>query len=212
MFERPQSVRQAAYHQLRQAILNLELRPSQRISEPALAESLGISRTPVREALQRLAQEGLVELTPSRGARVRVISPREVEEVYQVRAILEAEAAQRAALTASATQIQQLAAILHQLEALDPAAQSEQVRLDMAFHAGCVAAAGNGVLAQVFDGLHIRLALIRHYSLDLSKAPDHWKILHSLQTRQPQQAAQAAREHVLHFMEVVLHRLAQEQA
>lgn len=212
MFQRPQSVRQAAYHQLRQAILNLELRPSQRISEPALAESLGISRTPIREALQRLAQEGLVELTPARGARVRVISPREVEEVYQVRALIEAEAARRTALVASEDQLANLQAILQQLDVTEPAAQSDQVRLDMAFHAAFVAAADHGVLAQVFDGLHTQLALIRHYSLDLSRAPDHWQILQTLQARQPEQAAQAARDHVLHFMEVVLQRLAQEQA
>ena len=100
-FQRPSSVREAAYGHLRDSILRGSLLPGTRISEPNLAEQLGISRTPVREALQRLSQEGLVELTPAKGARVRVLSAEEVREVYEARAMLEGEAARLAAERAS---------------------------------------------------------------------------------------------------------------
>ncbi len=63
------------------AIMAGRFAPGERLSEPLLAQELGVSRTPVREALMRLAEEGLVELVPGRGARVRVFAPEEVEEV-----------------------------------------------------------------------------------------------------------------------------------
>ena len=76
--ERPLLIREAVYDRLKSAIVEGELAPGARMLEVELAEKLGVSRTPVREALVRLAQEGLAELLPGRGARVRVLSPAEV--------------------------------------------------------------------------------------------------------------------------------------
>ena len=97
-FERPNSIREAAYKHLRDAILSGLLAPGKRVSEPAIAEQLGLSRTPIREALQYLAKEGLVEMVPNKGARVRQLALKEIKEVYQVRAFLEAEGARLAAI------------------------------------------------------------------------------------------------------------------
>ncbi|MER3444035.1 MAG: GntR family transcriptional regulator [Meiothermus sp.] len=207
-FQRPSSVREAAYLHLREAILGGTLLPGTRISEPGLAESLGISRTPVREALQRLSQEGLVELSPNKGARVRVITPREVREVYEVRALLEAEGARLAAQRASEAELEALA---QRLEALDriPAEQyPEQMRVDFEFHSLLMEASHNRTLARVYQDLRSGLALVRAHQQTLSQHPktreQHRQILQALQVREAERAARAAKAHVLYFMEVVL--------
>jgi len=201
-------VREAAYLHLREAILGGTLLPGTRISEPGLAESLGISRTPVREALQRLSQEGLVELSPNKGARVRVITPREVREVYEVRALLEAEGARLAAQRASEAELEALA---QRLEALDriPAEQyPEQMRVDFEFHSLLMEASHNRTLARVYQDLRSGLALVRAHQQTLSQHPktreQHRQILQALQVREAERAARAAKAHVLYFMEVVL--------
>ncbi|WP_457633660.1 GntR family transcriptional regulator [Oceanithermus desulfurans] len=170
--ERPNLVREAAYERLKRRILEGVLRPGARLSEPALAQALGVSRTPVREALQRLSQEGLVELRPGRGARVRVLSPREVEEVYEVRALIEGEAAARAAGRCDEAGLHRLEAALDALETADPDDFAAQIAADERFHALLVAASGNRVLEQVFHDLDAALALTRQFSRDLNQTPE----------------------------------------
>lgn len=208
MFERPQTIREAAYSHLREAILAGVLLPGNRISEPTLAEQLGISRTPVREALQRLSQEGLVELTPAKGARVRVLSADEVREVYEVRAMLEGEAAKLAAHKASSNEIVALGKHLEHLDTLHSDDFAEQMRVDFEFHTQLVEAAHNQTLTRIYSDLRSSLALIRAYQQTLSQHPktrdQHQQILRALSERNPEQAAYAAKTHVMHFMEIVL--------
>ena len=207
-FQRPSSVREAAYSHLRDSILQGTLLPGSRISEPNLAEQLGISRTPVREALQRLSQEGLVELTPAKGARVRVLTAAEVREVYEVRAMLEGEAARLAAERASEGEIQALAAHLTLLDQLPADDFAGQMKVDFDFHAALVQAAHNQALARIYSDLRSGLALVRAFQQTLSQHPkthyQHQQILRALQERNPQRSADAAKTHVMHFMEIVL--------
>jgi len=200
-------VREAAYAHLREAILGGRLVPGERISEPGLAETLGISRTPVREALQRLAQEGLVELVPAKGARVRVLRPEEVREVYEVRALLEAEAARLAARHASLDELSHLAGLLAALDSIPRECYLEQMQVDFEFHTRLVEAAHNRTLARIYGDLRSSLALVRSFQQTLSQHPktrqQHQNILHALRQRDPEQAALAAREHVLYFRDIV---------
>lgn len=206
-FQRPRSVREAAYAHLREAILGGRLVPGERISEPGLAETLGISRTPVREALQRLAHEGLVELVPAKGARVRVLRPEEVREVYEVRALLEAEAARLAARHASLDELAHLAGLLAALDSIPRECYLEQMQVDFEFHTRLVEAAHNRTLARIYGDLRSSLALVRSFQQTLSQHPktrqQHQNILHALRQRDPEQAALAAREHVLYFRDIV---------
>ena len=87
--------------ELREAIVNLRLRPGEPLREAALAEKLGVSKTPLREAFARLEQEGLVETTSFKGAVVTGYSERDLQEIYELRALLEGEAARAAASHAS---------------------------------------------------------------------------------------------------------------
>ncbi|MGZ4148533.1 MAG: GntR family transcriptional regulator [Actinomycetota bacterium] len=87
--------------EIREAIIDLRLRPGEPLREAAIAEQLGVSKTPIREALTRLEKEGLVETTSFKGAVVSGYSPRDLEEIYELRALLEGAAARSAAEDAS---------------------------------------------------------------------------------------------------------------
>ncbi|GIW25006.1 GntR family transcriptional regulator [Meiothermus sp.] len=210
-FQRPHSVREAAYAHLRGAILAGSLLPGARISEPGLAQELGISRTPVREALQRLAQEGLVELLPGKGARVRVLSAEEVLEVYEVRALLEGEAAFLAANNATEAELNRLETLLQTLDALPAEDYAHQMQVDFDFHTGLVEAAHNKTLARIYADLRSSLTLVRSFQQTLSQHPktreQHRAILAALEAHNPEQAAQAARAHVRYFRDLVLESL-----
>lgn len=208
MFERPSSIREAAYKHLRSAILAGSLTPGERISEPAFAETLGLSRTPIREALQSLAKEGLVEIIPHKGARVRQLSVKEIEEVYQVRAVLESEAARLAACHATQDEVMQIFSSLEHLNTLDANDFTAQRQADMRFHACFVAAGHNGTLERLFNDLQGSLSLLRTYTSNLSQTPEtqmqHLAIAEAIRDRQPGVAANAAKVHVLHFLELLL--------
>lgn len=89
------------YEEIRQAIIELRLHPDEPLREAAIAEQLGVSKTPIREALARLEQEGLVETVSFKGAVVSGYSPRDLEEIYELRALLEGAAVRAAADSAS---------------------------------------------------------------------------------------------------------------
>ncbi|KIQ56060.1 GntR family transcriptional regulator [Meiothermus taiwanensis] len=210
-FQRPHSVREAAYSHLRGAILTGSLLPGARISEPGLAQELGVSRTPVREALQRLAQEGLVELLPGKGARVRVLSAEEVREVYDVRALLEGEAAALAAQNATEEELNRLERLLQALDALPKEAYAQQMQVDFDFHTALIEAAHNKTLARIYADLRSSLTLVRSFQQTLSQHPktrqQHQAILSALKARNPAEAAEAARAHVRHFRDLVMQSL-----
>lgn len=104
----PQSASAAAGEVIREAIIDGRLPPGQRLKEEELARELGISRTPVREALLLLESEGLVESIPRRGATVRSYAVGDLDDVYQLRALLEGYAARRAATRISADDVARL--------------------------------------------------------------------------------------------------------
>ncbi len=106
------------YEQIRTSILNGELSNAERLVEEDLALSLGISRTPVREALRRLAAEGLVDVSPNRGARVAEWDDHDLREIFDLRSILEAHAVELATPIASASEIEYLENICAEMEAL----------------------------------------------------------------------------------------------
>src|SRR6202050_1883907 len=105
---RPVPLRQSVYEALVELIVAGALRPGQHLVESELARQLGVSRQPIREALHRMEAEGWVDLRPSQGAFVHVPTDSEVDELLDVRALLEAETARLAAGAASAAQVARL--------------------------------------------------------------------------------------------------------
>lgn len=146
-----------AYDVIHRAIVEGEFGPGERLPEEDLAERAGVSRTPVREALQRLASEGVVEFVPNRGAQVAVFSQKDLQELFDVRAVLEGFAARLAARNATDEDLSRLEKLADEMDAL--AAAPSQRKLDRIaelnndFHHLIVETADNRLLAQQVAGL-----------------------------------------------------------
>jgi len=210
-FRRPNQVREAVYRHLKDLLLSGRFAPGERLSEPLLAQDLGVSRTPVREALMRLAEEGLVELVPGKGARVRAFTPEEVEEVYRVRALLEGEAAREAALRATPWELEELSGLLRAIDEAPEEDYPEQMRRDLEFHRALVRLSGNRTLYRLYEDLLATLALARSALPTLSQEErtraEHRAILEALSHRDPEGARRAVEAHIERFKRLVLQRL-----
>ncbi|AWN22860.1 GntR family transcriptional regulator [Deinococcus irradiatisoli] len=211
-FERPTLVREGVYLHLREAILGGEFLPGERLGEVELGARLGVSRTPIREALMRLTQDGLIDTEANKGVRVRRLDVREVGETYVVREELDGLAASLAAQHHTPADAQALRAALSQLDqAADQAAPGDyrqQTLLDLAFHRTIVEAAHNAVLRSLTRDLEVRVSLIKHqtrsYNAYLHTHDQHAAILDAVLSRDVPSAREAARQHVRTFAALVM--------
>lgn len=186
---------------LSNAILEGKYPPGTRIVESALAEQLGVSQAPVREALRELVVLGFLESEPYKGATVRTFSEQELYEVYTVRAALEALAARQAAPRLGKQGIEKLRGLLNQMVVAAEEEQSDvMVRLDNEFHETIIKASGNGLLLKLWRSLqfgHWTLFTLLHSERDTAfLAQRHEPLLAALATGDPEQAAAAMREHI----------------
>ena len=148
--QRPVPLRQSVYDALIDLIVGGELLPGQHMVETDLARQLGVSRQPIREALHRMEAEGWVDLRPSQGAFVHVPTDSEVDELLDVRALLEAETARLATRSPNAGQLARLREICRQgEEAADADDFTTAVAANSVFHAEVAAIGGNAVLAEL---------------------------------------------------------------
>lgn len=167
---------------LRNMIVDGRLKPGERINEVRLAGQLGVSRTPVREALNRLSAEHAVAGTPNFGYVVRPLTLEEFEQAYDIRPILDPEALRLAGIP-SKQQLQQLVTIGKQLEAeRDPYGV---LMLDEAWHRELLAACPNRILLQIIDSIILRtrryeLALMREAKSMERALEDHNRIIAAL--------------------------------
>src|SRR5919202_1886408 len=189
-------------------ILDGTYQPGDRLVETRIAQELGTSQAPVREALRELESLRFVESEPFRGARVREVSPEEMAEIYPVRAALEEVAAREAAVRLDGD----VRALERELAAMRRAADEddvhEQVEHDVAFHRVIVEASGNRTLFDVWSSLGVHA---RTFTTLLKTGIDHQElverhvpILEAVRTRDPDRAARAVREHLEHFAHVLL--------
>ncbi|MEO3784762.1 GntR family transcriptional regulator [Actinocorallia sp. B10E7] len=192
-----------AYEAVRQMILSGEVSPGDRLGESELAETLGLSRTPVREALQRLGADGLVEVLPHRGARVVAWTPADLTEIFELRSLLEPYAAARAArvgLDASAlAELRGLCADMEEAAARKDMA--EVARLNSRFHAVVIDASGNsrlpGMLASVMHAPLILGTFHRYEPATMARSMGHHReVVDAIAARDPEWAASVMRSHV----------------
>jgi len=149
---RPVPLRQSVYDALIDLIVGGELRPGQHMVETDLARQLGVSRQPIREALHRMEAEGWVDLRPSQGAFVHVPTDSEVDDLLDVRALLEAETARLAARAPSPAQVARLREINREGQVAAGSDDfGEAVTVNSLFHAEVAAIGGNSVLAELAD-------------------------------------------------------------
>lgn len=158
---RPVSYRDQVVEQVRTAIIEGRLKPNDHITELELTAQLGVSRTPVREALILLQSEGLILLTPHRGAFVRAFDEKAVEEIFSSRVTLENFAAERLVGHLDERDFQQLTALTEQLQAAMNARDFKHIRsTDMAFHQYLIERTGHSWLIRSWRELVAQIAAL----------------------------------------------------
>ena len=183
-------------------ILNLELPPGTRLKDSELASALGVSNTPVREALRRLEAESLVETIPRRGTFVKQLSRQEIEGLYEVRVVLEKLSIRLASLRASDALLQQVTDTANlYTQAVKRGDTKEFLEYDRQFHDLIGKGAANPILASTLRSLADRIQIIRH--LDLGKkrnekaAEEHQEIAAALLQRDADRAVSRMESHIL---------------
>lgn len=194
-------VREQAAASLREAIITRSLKPGEVLGLEATAKALGVSVTPVREAFQILARDGLIELAQNRGAVVRGMTAQTIREHYGIRAVLEAEACRLVCENGA-----DLSEIEHCVSNLVVKDYSD---LNQSFHYNIWLASGNSrltsMLSELWNGLSMGVRTTRDEYAKKSQA-EHENIFSRLQARDSSGAVEAMRAHILRSMEDMLTR------
>lgn len=203
------SLRQRVTDKLRDAILAGRFAPGQRIVERDLWQSLGISRTVVREALQHLQAEGLINIIPHRGPVVTTLSADEAHELYVVRGALEALAGEGFARNASDAQVARLRGALEYLRQPEASASTENLlAAKNAFYAILLEGCGNRIIGQMLTQINNRVTLLRRVSLGTEgRLPrtiaELEAIVRAIEARDAERARELCAAHVESAAEVV---------
>lgn len=169
-----QPLRSLVRDELRQLVITGELAPGSRLVEDRLAERLGVSRNPVREALQALAGEGFVELSPRRGAVVARVTRQQAEDLFAVRASLEGLAGRLAARNAGPAGVARLSAVLEKAREATEAGDLDRVAaLNSDFHSCVVQLGGNDYLAMLVAPMARRVQWVFRASA-AQRGPHSW--------------------------------------
>lgn len=159
----PRTVNEVAFDRLRELILSGELSMGERLDERSLAARIDVSRTPLREAIARMANLGVVEQRTYRGAFLRVFTRTQVAELYELRKVLEGLAARKATALITADQLDELCKIIERGTAAFEAGDTRGFEAaDREFHAFIVAVAGSELLHEHLKNLELRIQLVRH--------------------------------------------------
>jgi DNA-binding GntR family transcriptional regulator len=188
------------YHQLLEEVLQGRLLPGEVLVETQLGKRFGVSRTPIREALRMLEQEGVLERV-NRGMRVRPTSSEEVLEIYGVRTILEAAAARDAASRRSDYDLATLDRIFGTMAEAKGATPMELAGINRSFHRAIWEAAGNRTLLDLLERLGVHL---RRYPATTYERPGRWEealdehrqLLDAIREKDPDRAARVAERHM----------------
>ena len=198
---------------IREAILDGRLVPGQRLKEEELARELGISRTPVREALLVLQTEGMVESAPNRGATVRSYDVDDLVELYLLRAALEGLAARLAAERVKARDLAKLRKSCDRFESTAAAGTlAELVRENLVFHNTVLEIAGSERIAQLVRSVTELPLVYKSYlwyspSQKLVSAHYHRQIVNALEARDPERAESVMKQHVFEARDVLVGQL-----
>ena len=206
-------LRDVVFNTLRQAILTGELKPGERLMEIHLANKLGVSRTPIREAIRKLELEGLVTMIPRRGAEVAQITGKSLQDVLEVRRSLDALCAELACERISDEEIAALEAACKEFE---EATYTKDARViaaaDVALHDIIIKATNNNRLVQLVNNLaeqmyRYRFEYIKDYSMHGRLVEEHRVIFEAIRKKDKVTAAAAAVTHIDNQMESIARQL-----
>lgn len=203
------------YRHLRRELLTGKLEPGQWLREQELAESLSVSRTPVREAVRQLAQEGLLTIEANRGVRVRGLSLSEAIATYEVREQLESMAARLAASNVDDDARADLQRQLRSMNAVAADDLPEHIRADEEFHGLVARLSGNPVLEEIIQRLGERVMRVKILTRDVNTSAfaraQHADIVAAISAGDADSARQAMSEHIRTNLEIVAQRLGEQR-
>jgi len=193
-----------AYRLIKEKVVTLELPPSAVIDEHVMMQQLGLGRTPIREALQRLDSEGLVNIVPRRGTFVNDISVTDLQKIFELRIVLEGFCARLAAERISTEQIARMEEVLQELDNLEDGDHQTLMSIDRRFHRLLYTAADNEFMTDILDRLYdlslrlwylvlARLREVRH------SIEQHGDVLSALEQGDPDKAEAVIQKHIVEF-------------
>jgi DNA-binding GntR family transcriptional regulator len=208
--EPTQSLRDSAYESIKHRIITCVFKPGEYLNEAFVSASIGIGRTPVHQAIDRLTQDGLLEVIPRKGIIVKPVSLEEVAQITEVRRVNEPYCVALAAERADNVDLSVLGDILNRADAWTEVRNIEQMMLlDREFHMTLARAARNGVLASMLQNLHERS--LRFWFISLTAhdhhrevQQEHHMIFEAIKRRDANAAAQAMTDHIDSFRRNVM--------
>ena len=201
------SLRGRVFRHLREDILNGVYKDHEELREVTIGEELGVSRTPVREALRQLELEGLVTIIPNKGAYVTAITRKDVKDIYKIRSQLEGLCANWATKYITDAQIEELEEIVYLTEFHVSKGHSEQVfELDNKFHEVLYEASGSKMLKHELSAFHHYVERVRKITLSMpdrvvKSNDEHKKIVEALKQHNAKEAELLATSHMLNTIE-----------
>ena len=195
------SVVDRVYEQLKAMTVSYQLKPGERLNEGELAKRLGVSRTPLREALNRLNTEGFLRSSPGKGFFCRELNAHEIFDLYELRKSIEVAAVR---LAVKRAKDEDIAALLAFLDATgpDPGERSsvELVRLDETFHERLMTMSGNTEMLRVLRNVNARIRFVRWIDMDrinrTSTQAEHRAVLQALQARDERACVSVLERHI----------------
>ena len=205
---KPRVLRQEVLTALRTAILANEISAGSRLLEADVAEQMGVSRAPVREAIRHLEQEGLVEIFPHRGAVVVGLPEAEIDAIYELRAVIEGRATAASVGIVGEAELQRLEALIDEMRVAIKAHEVEAIaEFDLRFHGLIVEWSGLTLLRHIWSSLDGLVRVRSYQALDRpgstakyflkNAASSHTVLVDALRAGDPEAAAALARQHVL---------------
>jgi DNA-binding GntR family transcriptional regulator len=210
----PANLTVLAYESIKQYILDGRLDGDARLTEEYLATQLGISKSPIREALNRLEAEGLIRIEPRRGAYLRAFSIQDISDLYDLREALEKHVAHSAKMTPEFV-LELKQSIRKMRQYLRENDKSRYIEEDMRFHAALANATGNDRLAKVLENVQNQIWIFRRktYDLSSSSAPDfHEGIVRALEKNDRAKAERAMSDHIRNVRRKLLEFLEAQQS
>ena len=199
-----------AYQELKRVILERQVSPGEKLNEAELASALGISRTPVREAINRLEKEGLVEIFPQRGAFVVQFAENDIYELFLIRENLEGLAARMAAGKMNEGYLKSLDSCVHGFqEPFEKKDIQRYAREDFKFHQTIVSSSGARRLINLISTLHDYIRMFRLTTVGLSgrmktSLTEHRDIIEALRRKDPEEAEKRMRVHIRNVRDGVM--------
>lgn len=196
------NIRTQVYNAIKENICDGRYEPGQRLNEVELARSLSVSRSPVREALRRLAADGLVVELPNRGVFVREFTPRDIQEIFDVRVLLESYCIQRSVQFMTTEHKQELMRCLDQITYYHERQDMKMhIEADCQLHGLIIRIGGNRLVEDMYQRISAQVQQFRIYSLESKRRfreslVEHTTVVHCLLTGNVEEADRVNRRHL----------------